>query len=343
VKLGLDGQRVPDPAAGAWKRRAATFVSLLISTVLLGVLYRTLDARQIARTLLGADPVWLIASVGAIVPITLLRAVRFYWVAPRGTLPSLAEALRLTLVASALNVFVPAKGGDLVKSYFIARRGQTPPGVAIAVAVYERLCDLVGLITCCLAAWLLARPVVPGVAGRFWVVLAGVGAASAMLILSPRAARVLQTMAERVLVHRALRRVREIAPGWPALLDMLRGRRRWVVFYSVGLWCSHLVQIWMFTIALGVSVSFGVCASLSAVALMVGQLPFTVAGLGTRDLALVLLLAPYMAPESAAAMGVLIATRGLLPPLLGLPLMWPYVSSALADAPPWRREIEQAE
>ena len=60
------------------------------------------------------------------------------------------EAFRLTLVASALNVFLPAKAGDLVKSYFVATRSNTAAGVALSMAVYERLCDLFGLITCCL-------------------------------------------------------------------------------------------------------------------------------------------------------------------------------------------------
>jgi uncharacterized membrane protein YbhN (UPF0104 family) len=99
----------------------------------------------------------------------------------------------------------------------------------------------------------------------------------------------------------------------------------------------------MFTLALSVGIPFTVCASLSAVALMAGQLPFTFAGLGTRDVALVVLLARYMAPESAAAMGILIATRGFLPPLIGAPMMWPYLSSVVEEARRWRRQVVQVE
>jgi uncharacterized membrane protein YbhN (UPF0104 family) len=93
--------------------------------------------------------------------------------------------------------------------------------------------------------------------------------------------------------------------------------------FSLLLWLTHLFQIWLFTVALSLHVPFTVCASLSAIALMAGQLPLTVAGLGTRDVALVVLLAPYMAPESAAAMGVLISTRNFIPPLIGVPFMRP--------------------
>ena len=128
------------------------------------------------------------------------------------------------------------------------------------------------------------------------------------------------------------RRLRDLEDGWPGLLQMVRGRRRRIVPFSLLLWLAHFFQIWLFTIALGVPVPFTVCASLSALALMVGLVPITIAGLGTRDVALVVLLAGYMPRESAAAMGILIATRALVPALLGIPLMWRYVSSVTRGA-----------
>lgn len=39
-----------------------------------------------------------------------------------------------------------------------------------------------------------------------------------------------------------------------------------------------------------------------------------------------------MRPEAAAAMGILIATRGLLPPLAALPIMRPYLAIAIEEA-----------
>jgi uncharacterized membrane protein YbhN (UPF0104 family) len=123
------------------------------------------------------------------------------------------------------------------------------------------------------------------------------------------------------------------------LLRLLGGRRRWIVSYSLVLWLAHLFQLWLFTVALSMRIPFTVSASLSAVALMVGQLPFTFAGLGARDVALVVLLARYTTPELAAAMGVLMSTRGLLPPLMGLPIMRPYLSSAVEDARVWWQKV----
>src|SRR3982751_3403412 len=129
------GAAIPVPKR-SWRRNGAGLVSLAISGALLVALYRSLDVRQIGEALLRTDRFWLVVSVGMILPITVLRAVRFLLVAPRGALPGLGEALRLTFAASALNVFIPLKAGDLIKSYFIARRTDTPAGTAIAIIVY---------------------------------------------------------------------------------------------------------------------------------------------------------------------------------------------------------------
>ena len=332
----LDGPAVPAPVVDRSRYRAA-LISLTASGLLLAFLYSRIDARQVAQALLRADGAWLAISIAIILPITLLRAARFLWVAPAGALPGIGEALRLTLVASALNLFAPAKAGDLVKGYFVAKRSDTSAGVSLALVIYERLCDLFALIFWCVLGWTIGRPQAAGLAAPFWWLLGVCGAFCAVLLLSDRAAAIVRTIVRSPRLHGRVRAALLLAEGWPDLLQILRRRRRWIVLISLGLWLGQLSQIWLVTVALSTEVPFFVCASLSAVALMAGQMPFTLAGLGARDLALVLLMSPYMPSESAAALGILIATRGLVPALLGMPFTWPYLSSLLGDARRWRR------
>lgn len=319
------------------RRYRKGLISLAASSLLIALLYRQLDVRMIGTALVRADRPWLLISVAAILPITVVRALRFLRVAPPGSLSGLREALRLTLVASALNLFAPAKSGDLVKGYAVAKASDTSAGVSVALVIYERVCDLAGLIFWCVLAWTVARPQVSGLGAPFWALLGVVGGACAVLALSVRAAAAVRTIVGRFRLPRRLRPLLALANGWPDLLDLLGRRRFAIVFVSLVLWLGHLVQIWMFTIALESPVPFLVSASLSAVALMAGQLPFTLAGIGARDLALVVLMRSYMAPESAAALGILIATRGIVPALLGLPFTWPYLSAMLGDVRMWRR------
>ena len=323
-----------EPAAPkpSWQRPLIRVLSVGVSTALLVFLYRSIDMRMVGQALQRADPLWVVVSLSMIVPITLLRAVRFYWVAPAGALTGLGEALRLTLVASALNVFVPGKAGDLIKSYFVRKRGGGSAGVAVAIVVYERLCDLFGLIFWCMVGWLVARPVTARVPSAIWPLLGTIGVVCLVLVSSQRVAGLSRFIVVKALPHPKLRRLRNLAEGWPDLVQRLHGRRTGVVLFSLFLWLVHVIQIWMFTLALSVRIPFTVCASLSALALMAGQLPFTLGGLGARDMALVVLLASYMRPEAAAAMGILIASRGLLPPLAALPIMRPYLTIAIEEA-----------
>jgi hypothetical protein len=175
----------------------------------------------------------------------------------------------------------------------------------------------------------------------FWPLLALLGGVCGVLVSSERVAVWIRAVVAAALPSGRLDKVRDLTSGWPDLLGLLRGRRRWIVSFSLLLWLSHLCQIWLFTLVLAAQVPFTVCASLTAVALMAGQLPLTISGIGTRDVALVVLLSHYMTPETAAAMGILIATRGLLPPLLGLPVMRPYLSTVMSDARRWRQEARR--
>lgn len=323
----------------AW-RSPAGLVSLSISGALLIGLYRSIDLRLVGETLRVAHRGWLVVSVGMIVPITVMRALRFLWVAPRGTVQGVGEATRLTLVAAALNTFAPAKAGDLVKSYFVAKAGGAA-GVALAIIAYERLCDLFGLMFWGLVGWLVARPLAAGLSMTIWPLIGAATVVCAILIFSKRAADLWLAVMTGVLAHPKLRGLRNLAEGWPKLLGGLGSRRGAIPAFSLFLWLVHLVQMWMFTVALSVEMPFTVCASLSAIALMIGQLPFTVAGLGARDVALVVLLAGYMRPEEAAAMGILISTRGLLPTLAALPIMRPYLAVVAREARVWRAETER--
>ena len=153
----------------------------------------------------------------------------------------------------------------------------------------------------------------------------------------------LRTVVARVLPRERLRKLHDLADGWPDLLRVLRGRRRRIVSLSLVLWFVHLSQMWMFTVALSVSVPVAIFVSLVSLALMAGQLPLTVAGLGTRDVALMLLLSHYMPPASAAALGVLVVTRNLLPPLVGIPMTGRYLSSVVGEARRWRGKRARAE
>jgi uncharacterized protein (TIRG00374 family) len=88
---------------------------------------------------------------------------------------------------------------------------------------------------------------------------------------------------------------------------------------SIFIWFLHLLQIWLFILALQAQTPFLTNLALSPLAILVGLLPLTFAGVGTRDAALIFFYQPYFDATVAAALGLLCTSRYFLPALIGLP------------------------
>jgi uncharacterized membrane protein YbhN (UPF0104 family) len=170
-----------------------------------------------------------------------------------------------------------------------------------------------------------------------WLTIAGIGTLCAALILSDWVAERLSGVLKRVFRSGKSPARKHLLNGWSDLHRMLHGHRTGIALFSVGLWLVHLTQIWMFTETLSLDVGFSTCLGLFPFVMLAGQLPFTFAGIGARDVAIVTLLAGRVTPEAAAAIGVLIALRGLLPSLAAVPFLRVYVNAVLEDATRWRR------
>lgn len=306
-----------------WLPRVA---SLLLSLAILTALYAGVDTRAMLAAIRAADPAGLTLSIGLIVPLTLLRAFRFLRAAPRGTVTGFDEATRLTLSAAALNLVFPAKSGDLLKSWVLSGRG-ADASLAVSLVLYERLADLFGLFAWSVLAGVVAPPV-PGVAGALSLpLLAGGALVLGVLLSSERLARWLLDV---ITGRGRLKRLERIGSGWPALHRQLGSRRIELLAISLAMWLLSLTQVWLFTVALSLNIPYVVSLSVTALALLAGQVPGFFAGLGPRDVAFVALLAGHAPPEGAAALGLLASTRVLLPALAGLPLVPRYASGILA-------------
>ena len=319
----------------ARNKAAAKLISAVISLMILWFLYRRLDLRAIIEVLSTSSPLWLLISVGMIIPITMANALRFRWVSTNDHDSdrkfSYLDAFGMTVVSIAMNLFLPAKLGDLTKSHFINKAQKVPVGVAVSVIVFERLCDAFAISSWCLLAWL------SGVAGDKLnvVVIPAVGlwCLSAGFLFTGNLASKLLTKLQTFRFFRGREKLQSLAQGWPDLHRGLGPRGKWIVLFSIALWLLHLTQIWMFTVAVGASVPFAAGLALSPVVLLCGLVPFTLGGIGPRDAAVIYLFAAYMAPEPAAAVGLMMISRSLVPSLAAIPFVTRYLQAILPEQP----------
>src|SRR5687768_18523162 len=93
-------------------------VSLVVSATLLAIIYWQIDLAALVRVFRSCHPLWLIAGLGMVVPLTLLTAHRLQQLMPHRGQLGFGEANKLILVASVLNLVLPSKMGDLAKAWF---------------------------------------------------------------------------------------------------------------------------------------------------------------------------------------------------------------------------------
>jgi glycosyltransferase 2 family protein len=123
-----------------------TLVVLLLAVGLVALFLRNIDVRHVAGAILGASPVWLAFSLAMMFVNLAIRAFRWqYLLAPLGG-ASFGNAFRATAVGFAANSVLPARAGEVIRPYFLARReGKSATG-AFATIILERLLDMVAVL-----------------------------------------------------------------------------------------------------------------------------------------------------------------------------------------------------
>lgn len=304
------------------------WVSLALAVAILAVIYTRIDIYRLLDVLQQCSAIWLTAGLGLLLPVFFLIIARFLMLMPPGSRMRMLEACRLILAAGVLNMVLPSKMGDIAKAYFMRERGHLPGASALALVVFEKVCDLLSL-----SAWCTFGLVYVALEKRaFWAPCILLGAGTILGILATTSSRIAEiafAFAGTILWGSARTGLCAFRDAWKTMQRHLgeNRQRAWTVAgVSLVIWLLHLVQIWFFIIALGARPPLGDSMALSALAIFVGLLPITFAGIGTRDAALMFFFSDHLSPAAGAALGLLCTSRYVLPAICGLPFAGEYLA-----------------
>jgi uncharacterized membrane protein YbhN (UPF0104 family) len=261
----------------------------------------------LGRSLASAEPGWLLAAMAAALASLGIVAVKLYWLlrAARHPVP-LRRCASAALAAVTLNAVLPGRGGDLARALLLADSRQTLP-VVVGAVVTERLIDVFALGALAVGASLAVGDAEP-------VRAIGLGACGLALL----GLVLLATGSRLPLVRRRAERL------GGALRHMLRARL--VLAGALGAstlgWLSMVAAMLCCFRAVGSTVPTSAIAAATPIGILAGTLPVSVAGIGTRDAAMLWLLRDDgAAPEIAAATLLYAMTVfGVLPALGALVL-----------------------
>src|SRR5437870_1382876 len=131
------------------RSRVRTAIVLLLAAGLVVLFLHNVDLWRVAADILRARPEWLALSLATMFANLAIRSLRWqFLLEPLGP-TTFATAFRATAVGFAASSVLPARAGEVIRPYFLARtdRGErmTATG-AFATIILERLLDVVTVL-----------------------------------------------------------------------------------------------------------------------------------------------------------------------------------------------------
>ena len=298
------------------------FISIVVSVAILFYIYTKIDFVNLIAVLQNCDRLMLGISLAMVIPITLITSWRLQQLVPKRSL-GFMEANRLILGASVLNMVLPSKMGDIAKSYFMSERSHLSGGLTLSISIFEKACDLLSLLLWCVFGLVLYQ----AKDGLFWIMTAGIaiGLILGILLLSSKQfANLFLRFGIRYAPKAIANKLHKLKTGWGEMHDYFwddKQRLLVVTITSIFIWFLHLLQIWLFILALKAVAPFIVSLALSPLSILAGLLPLTFAGIGTRDAAIIYFYQDYFSQATGAALGLLCTSRYFIPAIIGLPFL----------------------
>lgn len=305
-------------------------ISIAISVAILLIIYSKIDFQGLIQVFRDCDRVWMTVSLGMVIPITMVTSWRLQQLMPQETSLGFIEANRLILGASVLNMVLPSKMGDIVKAYFMRDRGHLSGSLSLSLVVFEKACDMLSLLLWCVFGLF----VYPEKDGLFWTMTLAVtvGLIFGLLLLGSRQfAQIFFVSAIKIAPKKLRQKLQNLQISWQEMHDYFWGDKKQLLIVSatsIFTWFLHLLQIWLFILALKAWTPFIINLALSPLAILAGLLPLTFAGVGTRDAALIFFYQPYFDAQTGAALGLLCTSRYFLPAIIGLPFLGQMMGAA---------------
>jgi uncharacterized protein (TIRG00374 family) len=249
--------------------RARTVVIFLLTLALLGYFLRDADPRAMWAETRRADLTLLLGALAATALTYVLRAWRWQsLLAPIGP-TRFSVALSTTIIGFAASNILPARPGEVLRPYLLARREGLSAAAAFATVILERLLDMATVL---LLFALFVFTVPPGVVvtdGTTWANVKFWGAVSAgasvfglavLFALAGHPGRLGRAAlrVEHVLPAALARKLATFVETFAQGLAVMRrpGRLLIALAQSFPLWLSIAAGIWLTSLAFHITLPF---------------------------------------------------------------------------------------
>jgi uncharacterized protein (TIRG00374 family) len=240
-----------------------TIIVLAVAVALIALFLHNVDLWRVLAAIVQAKPEWLALSIATMLVNLAIRALRWqYLLEPLGH-TSFMSSFRATAVGFAASSVLPARAGEVIRPYFLARqapadqKGRMTATGAFATIILERLLDMVTVLILLASLVFVFGKDLAGVNPTGFALIKWAGASAAaisftvlavLFVLAGDPARLGRTMArlEQVVPSRLAGLIAKIAEKFARGLGAIRSPSRLLIAlaWSFPLWLSIALGIW---------------------------------------------------------------------------------------------------
>ena len=285
-------------------------LSSLLAGVLLYFSVRHTDWSRVWRTIAAAQWRYLAAAAAFVTFSFFVRALRWRILLNAETWFSVGTVFWANMAGYLGNNFLPARAGELIRTYLISNRSSLSKTYVLTTALGERLMDVIALVLWSSLVLLNVEPKPRWIEdlSRTMAIVAGAGAVAIMVL--PHTGGLVENLLRRIplpegLRNRLVRLAEQILLGLRAFHNW--GRFTGFVLLTVVIWMSDAFGVMAGARALGITISFRVALLLLTALGLGSALPSTPGYVGIYQFVAVTVLTPFGVGRDEALAYILVA------------------------------------
>lgn len=302
------------------RKRLTVTISIILAIVILVALFLSVDQRLFLDNLININVVALVLTLLMFIPSLVLTTYRWQLMIADYRKIKFWQSMKMVLATYSINIITPSKLGDLGKAFF-ARSKRLNLKTGGSAVVLEKILDLLSLVVFAVLGVLVIKLSLES----FWLFM-GLAAFFITMLLFIMLANLNRdgfiVKATKFLMP--IKRLQKILLSmWSYFNTIRKNKSRFVgiIVLSLGIWFFHLLQGFMFFWVINIKMNFFIALGLIPLGILVGMIPITISGMGTRDSAFIFLFSAYATPASLLLFGLLFSLKYVLAALLGLPCL----------------------
>lgn len=304
-------------------KAAQPWLLRLVGILLLFYLLAKVDLKALLAIWSGARKTYLLAAVFLAYVMMLLKVERWRMLLKAQEIPlTLKDAHTAYFSAYYAGVVTPGRAGEFLKLLHLRQKADASLGAGMVSVLLDRLLDvIVLLVLASLGVVLIPQFAVLGGLGTWAGGIVLLSIVAFIFFRSEPCQRWITRLARAMIARFGTSQVQE------QLKDFRHGLKKagepvvmaTVLALTLASWAALLLACFALVLSLGISVSFWYAAFAMAAAGLVSLLPFSIAGIGVRDAALVAIFGLVGVSDSASLAYSLLyfAVFGLLLGLAG--------------------------